>query len=181
MDAPNRSEWVREIWSQFPPMDLTINKDGDLSFSDDNARRNYLMLVMLPNLNRREGQGNKWGFLIKNDQAGHIPADIAVWKDTLDHFDILTDKGPTWGPHGKIKDSWAFGAIVMVPGEVPDDDKEPDDDDDDEEIDVTNILLLKVVSKLDDIFEENKRQTEALNTGLKELKEQISKGIKIKF
>lgn len=182
MEAPNRSQAVAEIWNKFPPVGLVKNDDDDMVFPHDDARRAYLMLVMLPQLNLSEGPNNgKWGYLIKTEQGNKIPADIAVWKDTLDHFDILTDKGPTWGEHGKIQPSWKFGEVSSLPVDPPVDNGEEPPIIDEPKPPFTELLLLRIITVLDEILAENKTQSEALRTGLSDLKDQIAKGIKIKF
>lgn len=109
MNAPDRSAWVMEIWKNYPPV-MLVNG----AFPSDEERRVYLLDVLLPRLRGREPYGT-WGCLIKTDQNDKIPADIAVWKDTKEHFDVLTDTGPIWKPHGPAKKAWIFGDVSTIP------------------------------------------------------------------
>lgn len=121
MNAPDRSEWVKDIWNSHPPTTL-INDKGVMKFPDDDTRREYLLRTLLPKLKKRELQG-EWGCLIKTEQNNKIPVDIAVWKETMEHIDVLTDTGPAWINHGPARKGWIFGAILpeidVVPVPIP--------------------------------------------------------------
>jgi len=182
MDAPDRAAMVSDIWNRFPPR-LVLFPNGETKFPDDDARRAYLMLVLIPKLNEREVIPGEWGYLIKSDDGDRIPADIIVWKDTLDHFDVLTDKGPTWGPHGKIKSSWKFGSVSRTePGE-PGEPEEPEEGEPTETTPSEKILLalISMLGKLDALIELQKAEIIKLEAGLADVKKEISKGIKITF
>lgn len=105
MNAPDRSDEVKRIYDDLPPTDVMENG----KFPNDDVRRVYLLETLLPELHKID---KSWGYLIKTDQGNKIPSDIIVWKDTMEHFDVLTDTGPAWQPDGVVpNDKWIFGVI----------------------------------------------------------------------
>lgn len=108
MSAPDRSQWVKNI----------TEIQASLPFPSEEARREFLLTSLIPALNRMETLG-EWGYLVKLDKGNHIPADVIVWKETLEHFDVLTDKGPMWKAHGPIRSSWRFGQSGVNPPAPP--------------------------------------------------------------
>lgn len=84
---------------------------------DDKKRE--LLHVIVRGLNQQDN-GN-WGELLKTDQGGYVPADVIVWRPTMEHFDVLTDSGPMWGPSGVVPNpAWLWvaapgGPVVTLP------------------------------------------------------------------
>lgn len=96
--APDRRGEVAGIARAHPEM-----------FGSDETRRDGLKIIVC-GLNQDDG-GN-WGRLVKNDQGGKIPADIIVWRPTREHFDVLTDSGPNWGPAGVLENlAWQWSPV----------------------------------------------------------------------
>lgn len=109
--APDRSSAVSQIVSR-----------NTKYFTGDDGRRE-LLVVIACELNKTDA-GN-WGRLAKNDRGGFIPADILVWKPTLEHFDVLTDSGAMWNPDGPIQPSWAWSPVNCAGAPVPTPDPGP--------------------------------------------------------
>ena len=108
MNAPNREEAVRAI----------TFAEATLPFTSEETRREFLVGILIPRLNVLDG--GKWGRLIKTDQGGKIPADIIVWADTLQHFDVLTDSGPMWEDKGVVTNpAWEWGPVGAIPYPTP--------------------------------------------------------------
>jgi len=105
--APDRSGDVARIVSQHPEAFR-----GDSATVDD--RKRALLPVIVRELNVQDG--GRWGLLTKTDQGGKVPADVIVWRPTLEHFDVLTDRGPMWGPHGPLQNpAWLWTAVAGSP------------------------------------------------------------------
>lgn len=105
--APDRSGDVARIVSQHPEAFR-----GDSATVDD--RKRALLPIIVRELNVRDG--GRWGLLTKTDQGGKVPADVIVWRPTLEHFDVLTDRGPMWGPHGPLQNpAWLWTAVSGSP------------------------------------------------------------------
>lgn len=105
--APDRSGDVARIVSQHPEAFR-----GDPATVDD--RKRALLPVIVRELNVQDG--GRWGLLTKTDQGGKVPADVIVWRPTLEHFDVLTDRGPMWGPHGPVQNpAWLWTAVSGSP------------------------------------------------------------------
>lgn len=105
--APDRSGDVARIVSQHPEAFR-----GDPATVDD--RKRALLPIIVRELNVRDG--GRWGLLTKTDQGGKVPADVIVWRPTLEHFDVLTDRGPMWGPHGPLQNpAWLWTAVSGGP------------------------------------------------------------------
>ena len=105
--APDRSGDVARIVSQHPEAFR-----GDSATVDD--RKRALLPVIVRELNVQDG--GRWGLLTKTDQGGKVPADVIVWRPTLEHFDVLTDRGPMWGPHGPLQNpAWLWTAVSGSP------------------------------------------------------------------
>lgn len=153
MNAPDRRIEVRQIW------ETTFNR----SFVDENERRNYLLTVLIPALNRMETQG-EWGALLKTDRQpppGTIPADTIVWKETMEHFDALTDTGPYWKAHGPVTHSkWIFYQVgsqePQVPTEEPSTGETPTGN-------IPPTVVTAALLKLDNISEQVRVLTESHN------------------
>lgn len=105
--APDRSGDVARIVSQHSEAFR-----GDPATVDD--RKRALLPVIVRELNVQDG--GRWGLLTKTDQGGKVPADVIVWRPTLEHFDVLTDRGPMWGPHGPLQNpAWLWTAVTGSP------------------------------------------------------------------
>lgn len=105
--APDRSGDVARLVAQHPE---TFR--GDPSTVDD--RKRALLPIIVRELNVQDG--GRWGLLTKTDQGGKVPADVIVWRPTLEHFDVLTDRGPMWGPHGPVSNpAWVWTAVTGSP------------------------------------------------------------------
>lgn len=133
MNAPDRRAEVAKVVAGHPPA---------VESPTDEARRALLfdivrVLVAL--------DGASWGVLVKTDQNNKIPADIIVWRETMEHFDVLTGSDPpgspvraSWGPAGVVQNPrWIWQA---VPGVTPPQPPEPPDDDDDVTGDLLELL-----------------------------------------
>jgi hypothetical protein len=96
MSAPNRAAEVAQI----------VGGVRQLFGSEDGRRE--ILKVICRELNKTDG--DNWGLLSKDDRGGFVPADIIVWRPTLEHFDVLTDTGPVWGERGQIPPSWSWKA-----------------------------------------------------------------------
>jgi len=104
MNAPDRSQTVREI---------TLG-EASLPFASEDARRGFLLNTLIPRLKQADHGG--WGWLVKTDQGNKIPADIIVWRETMEHFDVLTDSGPMWEAKGIVTNpKWKVGPIDSSP------------------------------------------------------------------
>lgn len=122
MNAPDRAAkvaaWIHSQRSLF-------DGEGD---ADAIRRRNLDPLIRYLN----EADNGKWGKLIKRDRTPpHIPHDIIMWKDTLEHFDVFTgterarDTQPAWGKNGApANPNWVWLAVDDEPEPPP----APDDD-----------------------------------------------------
>lgn len=109
--APDRSGDVARIVSQHPEAFR-----GDPATVDD--RKRALLPIIVRELNVQDG--GRWGLLTKTDQGGKVPADVIVWRPTLEHFDVLTDRGPMWGPHGPFQNpAWLWTAVTGSPEPRP--------------------------------------------------------------
>ena len=113
MKAPNRAAEVRALLARLPPAQET---------TEDTARRANLYEV-ITELNAVDG--GEWGALTKLDQGGKVPADIVVWRSTMEHFDVLSGETAvaTWQPRGIVTDpNWRWlqvSAGSAAPGAPP--------------------------------------------------------------
>lgn len=117
MSAPNRSADVARILATLPHHAKTPTDEG----------RRANLFVIVRELNKQDG--GSWGVLVKTDQAGKIPGDIIVWRETREHFDVISGAGdPVWIAHGPVtRAQWVWRAVEgVVP--VPDPDPDPDPD-----------------------------------------------------
>ena len=114
MNAPDRSAQVREIVARHPE-----TFQGPLEERDSQKKR--LLFRICRELNIQDPIFKGWGVLQKLDQGGKIPADILVWQQTREHFDILSDTGALWIPMGVlINPAWVwFSAEVPEPPPPP--------------------------------------------------------------
>lgn len=115
MAAPDRSQ---EIKALFDSGALT-----PIPKTDEEGRRQNCYAV-IRHLNTIDG--GQWGALRKKDRGGFIPSDIAVWRPTMEHFDVLTGAGDAfWKPWGPVTNpSWEWmevpaGDIPVPPVEPP--------------------------------------------------------------
>lgn len=112
MQAPNLAQEVAQITKQ----------KATLPFPTEEARLAFLVEVLIPDLNRIPGMDRRWGKLVKTEQNNKVPADIIVWRDTMEHFDVLTDTGPMWHNHGSVTNPnwvWAEAAEENIPQPPP--------------------------------------------------------------
>ena len=107
--APNRSTEVASIVTANASL---LRVGGNI----DDAKRT-LLHVIVRDLNSRDG--GSWGELLKTDQGGYVPADIIVWRPTMEHFDVLTDSGPMWGPHGVVSNPAWLWTMAPNTGTIP--------------------------------------------------------------
>jgi hypothetical protein len=116
MSAPNRKAAVQQAFQS-----LTIVPKTE---SDEGRRQNLFAVGRY--LNTLDN--GQWGCLVKTDQGGKIPADILVWRDTREHFDVITgDGGPAWIAYGTVpKPEWVWRAIPVAPSEPSEPPPEPD-------------------------------------------------------
>jgi hypothetical protein len=111
MSAPNRFAVINSICAAHPEA-----FEGPPETHD--ARRLKLLREhIIPTINLLDG--GRWGLLRKNDRGGHIPPDVIVWKDTLEHFDVLSPTGAMWNAHGPIRASWAWEPVFSVVPPAP--------------------------------------------------------------
>ena len=115
MNAPDRSAEVRAFYASHPEH-FTADRH------DENRRRSLPSLIRhLETAN--PGDRGKWGVLVKTDRNNKIPCDVIVWKDTGEHFDIMTSTGGMWEGHGPISVNgggawfWAPASMVDPAGE----------------------------------------------------------------
>lgn len=108
MQAPDRSDRI--------PVIIAFHV-GLFAQGEDGRRE--LCNIICRALNTTDG-GN-WGRLVKKDRnPWGYPADIIVWKDTREHFDVLTDTGPMWRAHGPMENpQWEWFAVPGDPVPVP--------------------------------------------------------------
>lgn len=112
--APYRAAEVAQILSALPPA---------VESATDDARRANLFAIARQ-LNARGDCC--WGVLVKTDQGNKIPADILVWRPTLEHFDVMSGSNPpgapvnpTWDPKGIVPNGrWMWQAAPD--GSLPD-------------------------------------------------------------
>ncbi len=110
MNAPNRSVEVADIINAIGPKPETE--------SDEGRRGNTFEVVRRLNVI----DGGFWGVLLKTDEGNKVPADVIVWRPTMEHFDI--QKGgsgaPTWGPIGVVKNTaWLWQEVEGYPAPIP--------------------------------------------------------------
>lgn len=119
--APNRSAEVAQILGTLGPV---------VESPTDDARRSALYTIARQLVSRGDCC---WGVLVKTDQGNKVPADILVWRPTLEIFDIMTGGvvSPTWIPKGTIPNTaWIWQAAdttapdpstppATTPGTVP--------------------------------------------------------------
>jgi len=111
-DAPNRLSIVQAQCAAHPEV---FNVPPE---QNDDSRRAFLLSTLIPALNLADG--GLWGALTKTDQGNFIPADIVVWKPTLEHFDVMTGKGPNWQSDGIITNpAWKWTAVGATPAPQP--------------------------------------------------------------
>lgn len=125
VDAPNRSAEVANVVNAHldllkPPVDHPDSPEqGD-------ARKRAVLPFIAQVLNALDG--GWWGVLRKPGRDLYMN-DILVWQPTLEHFDVLTDSGPTWAPKGPIQPGWTWEEAPKTwtqPGEpTPDEPDEP--------------------------------------------------------
>ena len=115
MNAPDRSAAVLAFYAGHPEH-FTADRH------DENRRRSLPALIAhLETVN--PGDRGKWGVLVKTDRNNKIPCDVIVWKDTGEHFDIMTSTGGMWEAHGPISVNgggawfWAPATVVDPNGE----------------------------------------------------------------
>lgn len=103
ISAPNRFLEVRAICDAHPEVFR-----GPVDQSDE--RRRAFLPSLIFNLNQVDA--GEWGALLKTDQGNKIPADVIVWRPTLEHFDVMTDTGAIWDPKGVIANpAWRWVAV----------------------------------------------------------------------
>lgn len=90
--VPDRSAQVAVI----------ANANLALLDGDQDHKRDLLGIIIRTLNTDNPGDGNNWGFLKKTDQGDFIPSDIIVWNPSREHFDVLTDTGPTWIADGVL-------------------------------------------------------------------------------
>jgi hypothetical protein len=114
MNAPNRQADVARIFNE-------LGLEHHAKTATDEKRRENLFTI-IRELNKLDN--GQWGVLVKTDQANKIPGDIAVWKPTLEHFDVITGAGgPFWEAKGLVPSSrWHWQA---VPGSQPQPEPQP--------------------------------------------------------
>ena len=101
--APTRQAEVAAIAAQHPEAFV-----GPAASADE--RKLALLGTIVVALNRQDR--GLWGELLKTDQGGKVPADIIVWRPTMEHFDVLSDSGPLWGPSGVVTNpAWVWMAV----------------------------------------------------------------------
>jgi hypothetical protein len=112
MNAPDRSAEVAAF--VISNRNLFNSRPG---IEADAIRRDALIPIC-QHLNTLDN--GKWGRLTKLDQGGKIPADIIVWRDTKEHFDILTgadrpeDTQATWDAKGPARDGWEWLEVTAA-------------------------------------------------------------------
>jgi hypothetical protein len=155
MNAPNRRTWVSQIWVSHPPSNLVSG-----SFPNDDVRREYLLGILLPELNKLEfpSTGAKWGYLIKTERdPDFVPSDIICWPDTREHFDVLTDSGSTWIDDGVMTNpEWMIGFTDSTPP-LPNPDPVPPIPDPIND-------LQQQINELKAVIEANRLRMEAINS-----------------
>ena len=107
---PNRSAEVAQVVQQPHVRGLFGSEDG----------RRQILAWIAAALNPADG--SNWGLLRKMDvPGGRVPADILVWRPTLEHVDVLTDTGPAWIQHPRIELNWVWEPAppVGLPPPVP--------------------------------------------------------------
>lgn len=111
MTAPDRRAEVAALFAQHPGV-----LDGPPETVDE--RKRAFLQTIIHALNRVDG--GHWGVLVKTDQGHKIPADIIVWRLTMEHFDVLTDSGPMWKAHGVVtNDRWIWRRVTVAPEPEP--------------------------------------------------------------
>lgn len=114
---PDRKDEVAAIFARLPEA-LFAEIKGRRQFASEDHRRRALD-YLCHDLNAIDGR-DKWGKLLKPPPRG-IPADVLVWRPTLDHVDALSDFGPMWKEHGRIDEDWEWIPADPIPGTaVPD-------------------------------------------------------------
>jgi hypothetical protein len=104
MNAPDRSAEVRALCSAHP------EAFGDPPETNDARRLALLRTWIIPALNRLDD--GQWGLLLKPEQNNRLICDCIVWRDTREHFDVLTGTGATWIPHGLMHPAWVWTAVI---------------------------------------------------------------------
>lgn len=100
---PEHEQLMVDLCRQNPAAFAGVGDDHD-------ARR----LEFLPTLIRAliAIDGPDWGMLIKRDQGDKIPCDIAVWRPTMEHVDVMTATGGSWQVRGVVPNPrWEFLAV----------------------------------------------------------------------
>jgi hypothetical protein len=113
MNAPDRAADVRAICRDHP------EAFGPPDDTNDARRLTFLRDILIPALNLMDGS---WGVLTKQDQGGKQPCDVIVWRETREHFDVLTGTGATWIPHGVLTNAaWRWTPVpTLTPSPIPD-------------------------------------------------------------
>jgi hypothetical protein len=175
MTAPDRHN---EVAAAFVELGLTEHPEVP---GDEPRRQNLFAVIRY--LNRLDN--GKWGALRKDDQGGKIPADILVWRDTLEHFDIIagaTGK-PRWDPYGPIGKPYGDPRVWHwheVPALEPPDNPPPEPDPDPQlPLDATELAaaIRALTQEVRTASEEVSRHTEAVE----ELALVIREGVTLRF
>jgi len=110
MNAPNRSATVHAFYKAHPEF-FTAERH------DENRRRSLPFLIEQLEATHREDVG-RWGVLVKHNQNDKIPCDVLVWRDTGEHFDVVSSTEGIWIPHGPISvnggDNWFWAPYWEV-------------------------------------------------------------------
>ncbi len=108
--APNRKTEVEAFVRSQPP---AVETDAD------DARRALLFDIVRDLAARGDCC---WGVLVKTDQGNKIPADVIVWRPTLEHVDVLSGgiASAMWGYKGVVPDDrWIWQAVPDAPVPPP--------------------------------------------------------------
>lgn len=108
MSAPERSEEVRRVIERFAHLTTWPAEDAE------DRRRRFLPVLIeeMP-----AGERANWGVLLKTERTPpYIPSDILVWRPTMEHVDVLSDREVSPGTW-QIRAAWKnHGAIGKAPG-----------------------------------------------------------------
>lgn len=95
---PNREAVVKFVCSQYPQAFQGTDRDKS---------RRLLIPIICGECNKLDGD-EVWKLLFRMDredddpEPGRLSSDILVYSPTKEHFDVLTDNGPTWKSVGIV-------------------------------------------------------------------------------
>jgi len=104
---------IKEVSNEYPETfnpEMAKSKYPDIKGKWDlDVTRRLAIPIICERANKRIGK-DIWALLYRNDRQdtdprpGRLTSDVLVFRETKEHFDVLSGKGPMWEAHGPITD-----------------------------------------------------------------------------